>query len=436
MGLRGDVVGRRSLAQPTGTLVRYRIEAWAEHDRAEHVGDGDRRTRRRRAAGGRRRRERPDPRADSPPLWPVPRHGSFAYHVDDERGPRLAARRRHLPGLHRSLRDDGRRAVRGTRDARRLLRRHAARRHRASRSHRRAGRDVHLAVAAVPVARPITATTPPTLRTVEPRLGTRGRSPRARRRRRTRPGCGSSSTSPPTTSRRAIPRSSAALRGPGQPRGELVHVHRLARASTSRSSASPTIPRSTADDPGARDVHDRQRAGTGSSSVSTASGATTRRARRTRSGARSGPRPGEPAPDSDHDRRGRRDAGAPADVPRPDGRLPRLPPAPGAARAFFAFGDITRERASTRSCDAISPSSMATSSLPSFLDNHDMNRFLWIVARRCSPAAAGRALPVHAAASADRLLRHRGRPVPATRRPLRRRQRPPRGIAAADALGR
>ena len=47
--------------------------------------------------------------------------------------------------------------------------------------------------------------------------------------------------------------------------------------------------------------------------------------------------------------------------------------------------------------------------MPSFLDNHDMNRFLWVVGgdvRRLRLAALCQfTLP----ASADRLLRHRGR---------------------------
>jgi glycosidase len=73
--------------QPTGTLVRYRMEAWAEHDRAttwatETAG----------LVAGERPAGVDDASAlilgaDSPPLWPVPRHGSFAYNVDDEAVP-------------------------------------------------------------------------------------------------------------------------------------------------------------------------------------------------------------------------------------------------------------------------------------------------------------------------------------------------------------
>ncbi len=73
--------------QPSGTLVRYRIEAWSDTSpettwATESAG----------VTGGRR----PPGVAESDglvlgagaePLWPVPRSGSFAFHVDDEHVP-------------------------------------------------------------------------------------------------------------------------------------------------------------------------------------------------------------------------------------------------------------------------------------------------------------------------------------------------------------
>ena len=73
--------------QPAGTLVRYRIEAWSERDEdswwaTEMAGV---------VAG-----ERPPGVSEADaillpgatePLWPVPRRGSYAVHVDEERVP-------------------------------------------------------------------------------------------------------------------------------------------------------------------------------------------------------------------------------------------------------------------------------------------------------------------------------------------------------------
>ena len=73
-------------AQPGGTIVRYRIEAWSSSSEAswwatEVAG----------LVAGERPAELDDGDAlrmpGSAPLWPVPRRGSFAYAVDDERVP-------------------------------------------------------------------------------------------------------------------------------------------------------------------------------------------------------------------------------------------------------------------------------------------------------------------------------------------------------------
>ena len=108
--------------------------------RRDDLGDGDRRGRSRRPS----RRASPKssgivlgrrtPRRSGPS-----RAAAASPTTSTTTCPGLAARRGHLPGLHRSLRDDRRRAVRRARDARRLLRRDASRRHRASRSHHRLG---------------------------------------------------------------------------------------------------------------------------------------------------------------------------------------------------------------------------------------------------------------------------------------------------------
>ena len=74
-------------AQPTGTLVRYRIEAWSSSGAASAWAS---------EVAGMVAGERPPEVAedealrlgvDAPPLWPVKRRGSYAYSVDDERIP-------------------------------------------------------------------------------------------------------------------------------------------------------------------------------------------------------------------------------------------------------------------------------------------------------------------------------------------------------------
>lgn len=73
--------------QPAGTLVRYRVEAWSGHGpsvwASEIAGV---------AAGDPPEGVSPEDRAmfaaaGGPPLWPVRRLGSYAYHVDEERVP-------------------------------------------------------------------------------------------------------------------------------------------------------------------------------------------------------------------------------------------------------------------------------------------------------------------------------------------------------------
>lgn len=74
-------------AQDAGTLVRYRVEAWSEHQTESHWAS---------EIAGVVAGERPpgvseiDARLFAFPgtsLWPVRRSGSYAYHVDDERVP-------------------------------------------------------------------------------------------------------------------------------------------------------------------------------------------------------------------------------------------------------------------------------------------------------------------------------------------------------------
>ncbi len=106
----------------------------------------------------------------------------------------------------------------------------------------------------------------------------------------------------------------------------------------------------------------------------------------------------------------------------------------GALRGAFAFGtlppsgldDVVRRHLATRPADFVRPT---------FLDNHDMNRFLWVVGgdtRRLRLAALFQCtLP-------DPPIIYYGTEVgrsQAARRALGRRQRPSRGIAPADALG-
>ena len=146
-------------------------------------------------------------------------------------------------------------------------------------------------------------------------------------------------------------------------------------------------PRIDSDDPGAREYL-IEAAASGSTSASTASGATTPTARRTRSGARSA-RPRAP-PDRTASRwarssRRRRSSGRYAG--RLDGCLDFL--LMQALRRFFAFRESTAGEldAFLRRHLAFFGDGLA---LPSFLDNHDMNRFLWVVggdARRLRLAA-------------------------------------------------
>ena len=104
-------------------------------------------------------------------------------------------------------------------------------------------------------------------------------------------------------------------------------------------------------------------------------------------------------------------------------------------RSFFAFGDIT-----VSDFDAFLGRHLSFFDgdyvVPSFLDNHDMNRFLWIVRgdiRRLRLAALCQfTLP-------NPPIVYYGTEVgmsPATRRPIRRWERAPRGISPPDALGR
>ena len=136
--------------QPDGTLVRYRIEAWSDGSpdstwatEAAGVTGGPR-------PPGVAETEAIVLGAGAEPLWPVPRSGSFAFHVDGE----------HVPGWLRDaviyevfidrFATEGGRPFAEPATPQRLLRRDAARRHRAPRSHQRAGSDLHLAVASVP----------------------------------------------------------------------------------------------------------------------------------------------------------------------------------------------------------------------------------------------------------------------------------------------
>jgi cyclomaltodextrinase len=73
--------------QPAGTLVRYRIEAWSERDDASRWAT---------EMAGVVAGERPPGVSEAEgillagalePLWPVPRHGSDAVHVDEDRVP-------------------------------------------------------------------------------------------------------------------------------------------------------------------------------------------------------------------------------------------------------------------------------------------------------------------------------------------------------------
>ena len=149
--------------QPTGTLVRYRIEAWAE--------DADAGTTWATEPAGFVAGDRPAGLAESDGIALVARRPRAVARAPPRQlrlprrrraGPGLAPRRRHLPGLHRPVRDDRWRAIRRTRDARRLLRWDAARGDRASRSHRRRWARPASGSRRSSRARPITATTRPT----------------------------------------------------------------------------------------------------------------------------------------------------------------------------------------------------------------------------------------------------------------------------------
>ena len=126
VGLRGDVVRRRSPpsqpARSSGTGSRRgpsddRASTWATETAGLVAGE---------RPPGVDRRERPVLGADSPPLWPVPRHGSFAYHVDDERVPDWLRDAVIYQVFVDRFATTGGVPFARARDARRVLRRHAA----------------------------------------------------------------------------------------------------------------------------------------------------------------------------------------------------------------------------------------------------------------------------------------------------------------------
>ena len=363
--------------QPDGTLVRYRIQAWSPiHDASTWASD----------IAGVVAGVRPPGVSDldaatfavagAPTLWPMRRTAADAYHVDRERVPAWLRDAVIYQVFIDRFATTGGVPFAEPADARRVLRRHAC--------------------AACSSGSPISSTSG------SPACG----SPRSSRARRTM------ATTRPTTARSSRgsateadlrelvdaaharrPARPARLRGeppllgpPGVPgraarprrsRSPLVHVHRLADRATCRSSACATIRSSTPTIP-ARSASSSRPPGTGSISASTASGATTPRARRTRSGASSGPRPGRRPPDSVT-------IGEIVETPalqrtfagRLDGCLDfGLHQAPARARSGSGRFRPARSRPSS---GAISRSSPTDAVLPCFLDNHDMNRFLWVV---------------------------------------------------------
>ena len=295
---------------PTGTIVRYRLEAWSSTPARRTWAIGHRR--RRRGARGRPARAMTTQAMFAPSTPACGRSAArapFAVPRRSRARPGLAARRGHLPGLRRPLRDDRRRPVREPGHARRVLRRHAARRHPSgSTTSSTLGRHLHLAVAGLP--EPVA----PRLR--RDRLPVDRAAPRAPRPTcascaswPTRAGCGSCSTSSSTTCRRPI--------RPSRPRCATAAS---AEAGWFTFTDWPDTylsffgvldhPQIDSDDPGARGGDDRGRGALAAASASTASGSTTRRVRRTRSGGVPGGDAGRRAGQRDH-RRGRRDAGAP-----------------------------------------------------------------------------------------------------------------------------
>ena len=156
-------------------------------------------------------------------------------------------------------------------------------------------------------------------------------------------------------------------------------------------------------------------------------------ARRTRSGARSARRRATPAATaSPSARSSRRPALQRTYAGRLDGCLDFL--LMQALRRFFAFRESTRERA--RRVPPAALRLLRGCARAAVVPRQPRHEPLPVGRRRRRAAAAARgAVPVRAARAADRLLRHRARPVPAPGRALCRRQRPPRGVTAADALG-
>ena len=158
----------------------------------------------------------------------------------------------------------------------------------------------------------------------------------------------------------------------------------------------------------------------GSTSASTASAATTPTARRTRSGARSARRRARPAPTASRSARSWR-------RPRCSGRTRAGSTAAStsscmqALRAVLRVSETHAPTTSTRSSVGTS-ASFADDFVAAVVPGQPRHEPLPVGRRRRHAAAEARgAVPVHAARAADRLLRHRGRPVAGTRRPLRRR---------------
>ncbi len=132
--------------------------------------------------------------------------------------------------------------------------------------------------------------------------------------------------------------------------------------------------------------------------------------------------------------RGRRDPGAPADLRRPARRLPRLPADAGASPVLRLPG-VDGRRA--RRVPAAAPRVLRRRAGVAVVPRQPRHEPLPVGRRRRHPAApARRDVPVRPPRSADRVLRHRARPLAAPRRALRGRERPPRGVEAPDAVGR
>ena len=344
--------------------------------------------------------------------------------------PRLAARRRHLPGVRRPVRRVGWRGAGDARRARGHLRRDARGCPRPAGPRCRPGRHVPVADADLP--QPVA----PRLR----RLGLPGgRAPDGHRRgplgaRRGGP-CAWHPGAPRLRRQPRVLVSCRVRARTGRPRGArgpVVPVHELARrvrdvlrrprppADRQRRPRRPTAP----DRGGPPLVRRRRRR----LPVRLRQRPLTRVLERVPRGHARRPA------GQRHAGRGRRDPGAPAELRGPARRLSRLPADAGPA-PVLRLPRVHGRRA--RRVPAAAPRVLRRRPRAAVVPGQPRHEPLPVGrGRRRSPAPARRAVPVRPPRSADRVLRHRAGPVAAPGRALRGWERPPRGVQAPDAVGR